>query len=285
MLSKPSVWTTCMSVINTNHDRKAFTQYSRTDDDYNWSCVAESYIDGVTEFAYFEQAKASDASAYRWENNDFIWHFYMGDGQELTLAEIGHFDEIINQYAYLDGNEGAYRRLADQIADAASSCKLPYDFSFNYDFSTVEFSHGNSTVSGEFNGAISRSQQMLNIEGVANFKFKDIFTDAVDMRSMSAWIREQPDRIRRLLQRFGEIYGIGDSPQGDEIEIDEDAVSAVFFAISELGGTAYRITGEWEANFKAAVLIDRDKSQYIGHDEEFNQWSLFFLQFGDPFAG
>ena len=138
----------------------------------------------MTEFAYFEQAKASDASAYRWENNDFIWHFYMGGGQEVTLAEIGHLDEVINQYADLDGNEGAYRRLADQISDAARRDKLPYDFSETYDFSK------------------------------------------------------------------------------------EDAVSAIFFAISELGGTAYEISGKWDADFEASVLVENNKSRYTASQNE-----------------
>jgi hypothetical protein len=33
-------------------------------------------------------------------------------------------------------------------------------------------------------------------------------------------------------------------------------------AISELGGTAYAITGEWEAHFEAAVSRDRNRSHY-----------------------
>jgi hypothetical protein len=84
------------------------------------------------------------------------------------------------------GSEGVYRRLADQIADAAREDDLPYAFSFNYDFKTVEFSHGRSIVSGVFDGNVRQTQKMLNIEGAAQFTFQDVFTDPANMRSIVA---------------------------------------------------------------------------------------------------
>lgn len=178
------------------------------------------------------------------------------------MAEIGQLDEIITQYAYMDGNEGAYRRLADQIADAARKDALPYAFSFNYDFKTVEFSHGKSTVSGVFDGNVRQSQEMLNIAGVAQFEFRDVFTDPANMRSISAWIRERPDKLLRLSQRFFEIFGFGNGPQDEELDINPDDVGTMFFAISELRGTPYNIVGNWKADFRASVLIENEKSQY-----------------------
>ena len=103
---------------------------------------------------------------------------------------------------------------------------------------------------------------MLNIDGAAQFAFQDVFTDPVDMRSISAWIRERPDKLWRLLQRFSEIGGLGDGPQGAELDINPDDVDAMFFAISEIGGTAYKLMGEWTADFRASVLIRNEKSQY-----------------------
>ncbi|WP_281843802.1 hypothetical protein [Sinisalibacter aestuarii] len=35
----------------------------------------------------------------RWENHDFIWHFFAGAGREVALPEIGHLREIVDQYA------------------------------------------------------------------------------------------------------------------------------------------------------------------------------------------
>jgi hypothetical protein len=68
--------------------------------------------------------------------------------------------------------------------------------------------------------------------------------------------------LRRLTQSFVQLFGIGDGPQGEVDEIDVDAVSSMFFAISELGGTAYNIASDWKADFRTSVLIQNGKSQY-----------------------
>ncbi|MCE2748087.1 MAG: hypothetical protein LW715_04695 [Rhodobacter sp.] len=168
--------------------------------------------------------------------------------------------EIIEQYAYRDGAEGAYRRLADQIADAARLGRLPYPFESTYQFEGVEFSHGRSTVQGQFDGTVTEIGDMLRIEGTASFSFLDRFTDPVDLRAFSASLRESPDRLWRLLQHVGAFAGIGEGPQGPELEIDEDDVSRIFMFVSELGGTACPITGDWKAGFLAQVFKNQAKS-------------------------
>ena len=54
--------------------------------------------------------------------------------------------------------------------------------------------------------------------------------------------------------------GIGEGPQGPEFEIDEDGVSRIFMFVSELGGTACPITGDWKAGFLAQVFKNQAKS-------------------------
>ncbi len=86
-------------------------------------------------------------------NDDFIRYFFAGDGQEVTLSEIGHLRAIVNQYAYYDGAEGAFRRLSNQIADKAreqGNGQFSYVFDRSYDFSDVAFSHGKAVVEGNF---------------------------------------------------------------------------------------------------------------------------------------
>lgn len=231
-------------------------------EDYNCRCEAIPYVEGQTEFAFFDLAPAANFGADRWENHDFIWHFFTGAGRAVTLGEIGHLQEIVEQYAYGDGIEGAFRRLSDQIADEARAGDLPYDFESTYDFEGVEFSHGDATVRGRFEGAVTEIGDMLRIDGTARFWFEDRFTDPVDLREFSAWLRERPDRLRRLIQSAGALVGIGDGPEGPELQIDEDDVSSIFMTISELSGTAYPITGEWEAEFHAAAFRDRNRSHY-----------------------
>lgn len=36
----------------------------------------------------------------RWENNDFVWHFFTGNGRSLLLSQIDHLYEIANYWAY-----------------------------------------------------------------------------------------------------------------------------------------------------------------------------------------
>lgn len=162
-------------------------------EDYNCRCEAIPYVEGQTEFAFFDLVTDTDSTVDRWENHDFIWHFFAGAGREVALPEIGHLREIVDQYAY-------------------------------------------------------------------SFRLKDYFTDPVDLREFSAWLRERPDRFWRLLQTVGDLVGIGGGPQGAPLEIDENDVSSIFMAVSEMGGTSYIITGEWEAHFRAAVHRERNRS-------------------------
>ena len=93
---------------------------------FNCRCEAVPYIEGQTEFAFFDLRSASGSGADRWDNNDFIWHFYVGDGQEVTLDSIGHLPEIIEHYAYRDGTEGAYRRLAARLQKRHARADYPF---------------------------------------------------------------------------------------------------------------------------------------------------------------
>jgi SPP1 gp7 family putative phage head morphogenesis protein len=179
------------------NDGRIFSWSERPDtghpgEDYNCRCEAIPYVEGQTEFAFFDLASDTGSTGDRWENHDFVWHFFAGAGGGVMLSEIGHLREIIEQYAYQDGTEGAFRRLADQIADRARAGDFPYDFEAPYDFEGVEFSHGDATVRGQFGGTATVSGGMVHIEGVARFQFEDGFTDPVDLREFSAWLRSAP---------------------------------------------------------------------------------------------
>ncbi|WP_116600310.1 hypothetical protein [Primorskyibacter marinus] len=123
---------------------------------------------GETEFGFHEFTTSLASSYDRWTNRDFVRHYYNGGGRAVTLLEIGHLREIAEQYAYGDETQGAFRRLADQIADAARASgagSLRYDFGAPYDFGDVAFSHG----------------AMLRITGETTFEFSDSFEDPLDV--------------------------------------------------------------------------------------------------------
>lgn len=150
--------------------------------DFNCRCQAIPYIAGETEFAYHDFPNLPPAPPYRWSDLDFVSHYYYGGGVAITLAEIGHLQEIVEQYAYNDGDEGAYRRLSNQIADAAREVRVgnfSYQFGLPYDFGDVEFSHGFGTVSGLFEGTVALDGNILKIFGNTVFSFTDEFKDPV----------------------------------------------------------------------------------------------------------
>ena len=102
----------------------------------------------------------------------------------------------------------------------------------------------------------------LAISGVNRFRYEDVFTDPVNLRELSALLRESPGRLRILLAELRERFGLGSDENAEFDEIDPDDVSALFFRISEIGGTAYPVTGEWSSTFEAEVLKDRSRSIY-----------------------
>ena len=147
-------------------------------------CIAVPYVAGETEFAYFTLQSGIGPEVEPWTDLDFVSHYYFGGGRTVTLEEIGHLRAIAEQYAYRDGQEGAFRRLVGQIASESrkqGDGPMSYLFGFWYDFGAVAFSHGDGTVQGVFNGAIQRHGPMIAISGTADFHFSDRFEDPIGL--------------------------------------------------------------------------------------------------------
>jgi SPP1 gp7 family putative phage head morphogenesis protein len=152
--------------------------------EYGCRCQAVPYVSGATEFAFHVMQDFPPVQTHRYGDFDFVAHYYYGGGRELTLSEIGHLREIAEHYAYVTGNEGAFRRLSNQIADEARKVRtgnFSYDFEAVYDFGYVEFSHGDGVVSGEFSGTVSSQDGLLRIAGESRFRFTDRFEDPVNL--------------------------------------------------------------------------------------------------------
>jgi len=152
--------------------------------DYNCRCEAVPYVPGETEFAHWEFTTSLASSSDRWTNWDFVQHYYTGGGRGVDLLEIGHLREIAEYYAYQSRTDGAFRRLADQIAaiaraQGAGAVQHPYEGT--YKFKNVAFSHGDGTVSGAFNGKVTIQGDMFLISGDAYFDFIDVFADPLNI--------------------------------------------------------------------------------------------------------
>lgn len=153
-------------------------------EDYNCRCEAVPYSPGETEFGSHEFTTSLASSYDRWIDLDFMWHYRNGSGRSVDLLEIGHLREIAEQYAYGDGVEGAFRRLADQIADEARGQgpgAIRYAFGNVYDFGPVAYSHGDGVVRGEIVGFVEYHGVMLRISGDSRFQFSDKFADPLGM--------------------------------------------------------------------------------------------------------
>lgn len=135
-------------------------------------------------------------------------------------------------------------------------------FDNSYGFESIEFSHGDSVVKGKFSGSARDEAGLLTISGKTKYRFSDRFTDPTDVRGMVRWIRESPNRIRRLFQLVGNLLGVREGELSPEIEIDQDDVYKLFFLLTELGGTAYDITGSWISDMQAVIFKDESRSRY-----------------------
>lgn len=200
-LSLKQLGATEQYVWRTQHDERVRTSHRVNDgrifswseppltghpgEDYNCRCEAIPYISGQTEFAFHEFTTGLASSTDRWTDTDFVNHYYFGDGRSVDLLEIGHLREIAEQYAWNDGAQGAFRRLADQIADEArrtESGAFSYDFESFYDFGSVEFSHGDGVVGGVLIGTVESRGAILQIRGATEFEFSDRFEDPLGLR-------------------------------------------------------------------------------------------------------
>lgn len=152
--------------------------------EYGCRCQAVPYARGATEFAYHAMQEFPPVQTHRYGDVDFVAHYYYGGGQALTLSEVGHLHEIAKHYAYSTGDEGAFRRLSNQIADAARKVRsgsFSYAFEAPYDFGDVEFSHGWGVVKGIFSGIVTTQERILRISGESQFAFSDRFQDPVGL--------------------------------------------------------------------------------------------------------
>lgn len=184
------------------------------------------------------------------------------------MSEIGHLRDIVELYAYETGTEGAFRRLSDQIADrarTAPSTSVRVDFDNTYHFGDVAFSHGRSTVFGAFDGTAVKRGDMLSIEGESTFHFRDAFTDPLDLRQFSAWLKANPLSFWRLVDLIRVAYAVsGAAPLPPDFfkKVDVEDVSSIFRFISEVGGTRYELADDWTASFRADVFQNEELSDY-----------------------
>ncbi len=152
----------------------------------------------------------------KWNNDDFIRHFYQGGGVGVTLSEIGHLREIID---VTDKKHDIFNKVNMQVADKAKSIvsgNFHYPFWRSYNFSSVSFSHGDATIKGIFIGGVREEDGLLIISGIVTYQFYDEFTDPLSIRENifgGSGAGNIPDWFTGLTDGGGKLYVISDSWQ------------------------------------------------------------------------
>lgn len=224
-------------------------------EDYGCRCTAEPYYPEINENIQHTLDNSHNFGP-RWGNTDFVWHFYTGNGKEVTLREIGHLRAIAQHWAYEVDGTGRLEAWTQQILSEARKVKngiVTKKFNRPYHFGDVSFSHGSATVRGAFRGTASIKRGALIVQGETEYEFSDAFTDPINLREFRAWLLERPDRVERFIRTIGARIGIGSVAQGEPLELNPDNVSDLLIAITDIGGTAYRITGRWKSTLKAHI--------------------------------
>ncbi|MGC6471407.1 MAG: phage minor head protein [Parvibaculales bacterium] len=230
-------------------------------EDYGCRCIAEPYYGDIQE-TLSHILHDIQTTAPRWESHDMIWHYYTGDGKAVTLPEIGHLREVATHWSYRLRILDRWSRQIIGEARKSDEGQFTKSFSRDYGFSGVEYPHGDARVMGDFSGTVYENNGLLTISGKTDYHFVDRFSDPSNTREFVAWIRESPRHIRRLIETVANYFGLREGELSPSIKIDPDDVDKWFFLLTEIGGTAYDITGSWTSDLRAVILKDSRRSRY-----------------------
>jgi SPP1 gp7 family putative phage head morphogenesis protein len=205
--------------------------------DYGCRCVAEPYFFNQEENANQKLITIIDEGLDRWEWNDFIFWFYFGGGDTVTLWAIGHLKEIISHLEHFVVDEKSntiYERFQSQIVYKVRKLgegDVYDDFYKSYDFKPVSYPHGNATIRGNFSGNAIQQGDYYIISGIIKYEFIDLFTD--------------PARLR------DKIFNGTSDPQ---------KVSEVWRWISDFAGTPYEINDFWQTQLTITAQRNQEGS-------------------------
>lgn len=196
--------------------------------------IVEAFFDWLSALPY----------AARWEDIHFVKFFYYGNGNAVTLEQIGHLEDIKRAAA-----EDALLNFREQIAKKAYEVEDgPFTDSFEnvYDFGSVQFSHGESTMTGEFTGEVKWVHGgVRRFIGKANISFKDTFKDPLDMIQVRERYNEYTGHVNEWLARHFNVS----QELIPKIEITNEMVRE-----ADVGGSPYDILGKWEEEMAGEVI-------------------------------
>jgi SPP1 gp7 family putative phage head morphogenesis protein len=160
-----------------------------------------------------------------WNDDDLKYHYFNGNGRDLSLGHIGLLQGVINYARTQVQKSGGsiFDRVARKIfAEARLNGEGSFKSAFgtNYDFSGFLFSFGDSTVEGDAQVNVVEKEEFLIITAGIYYTFWDEYKDPFD------------------------IY--------DVIPVD----------IESPWGSPYKIMDAWSAHLEAIIKKDSSQSKY-----------------------
>lgn len=227
-------------------------------EDYNCRCWAEPIED--KEYARQIVISAIRDNPDKWRWYDFVFHYYFGGGDPLTLSEAGILGDVI-RYAHTDGIDQVGERLEKQIITevrAHGEGMISGTTSNGYNFYDVNFVLRQSEVSTSYNVEIEKTDQYLVFRGIVEYSFIDAFADPLDIMQV---ITATPDDLLAFLEKVAEarnwdsetLQAIYDQAR----KISPGQVPEWIRRISEPGGKPYLITGNWKTKIMGTVLNEK----------------------------
>lgn len=161
-------------------------------EDYGCRCWAEPYAPDTREFFNIEMQNVSDEGC-PWTSEDFIHHYFHGEGRAVTVRETGHLRKVVAEFRRQAGDVPT--KLPGQIADEARiEPGQSFDDTFRntYRMTDVVFSIGHTTVEGKFSGQSKLRHVQLELRRTISFELKDEFRDPLDLGTVGSPYTEIP---------------------------------------------------------------------------------------------
>ena len=130
-------------------------------------------------------------SISEWGIGDFFNHYNNGNGETVSLFEMGLRDDVVSSDIYLqmmtNVNNQIENFVHNQVAQGSNypgTFQFSWDFNNSYDFTleTGLFAVGSATISGQFSGVFTIDNDgKINVNGSLDLNFHDRFEDPWDL--------------------------------------------------------------------------------------------------------
>ncbi len=229
-------------------------------EEYGCRCWAEPVE--TNQYARQRVITPIDDSALKWEWYDFVFHYYVGGGTEVTLSQVGLFNDVVT-FAHTHGlqphqvGEGVEMQVLRAIKGTSSETGIIDTFSNGYNFYDIAFVLRKSGVSGIFNVEVNRKGGYLPFHGMVEYNFMDFFQDPIDFMEVITML---PEDIITLIQKLALAKGWDNATltqiYKDTEKIAPHDIPAWIQEISGLGGKAYAITAGWKTVINGTTTHD-----------------------------